>query len=98
MALLQQLYEFNFPEVIRATLGITNDVTELYIKISALHQEEKTCQIRVDFFVSSGGEKLNIPSVYQTFEVNENESSTNTRQQGYEYLKTLEEFQDCIDC
>ena len=41
---------------------------------------------------------LKIPSVYQTFIVDESEESTNTRKQGYEYLKTLSEFAYCEDC
>ena len=44
------------------------------------------------------GKAVKIPSVYQTFIVDESEESTNTRKQGYEYLKTLPEFSDCEDC
>ena len=86
-------------------------MNELYIKITSLHQQEQSCQLRADFFHSflRGKENeydedlyelipLKIPSVYQTFIVDESEQSTNTRKQGYEYLKTLIEFANCEDC
>ena len=86
-------------------------MNELYIKIPSLHQQEQSCQVRADFFHRILQEKeneddedlyelvsLKIPSVYQTFIVDESEQSTNTRKQGYEYLKTLPEFAYCEDC
>lgn len=111
MALKQNISNSNYPSVVRATLGITEDVNELYIKITSLHQQEQSCQVRADFFHRVLQEKVNeededlyeliplkIPSVYQTFIVDESEQSTNTRKQGYEYLKTLPEFEYCEDC
>lgn len=108
MALKQNISNSNYPSVVRATLGITEEVNELYIKITSLHQQEQSCQVRADFFHRVLQEKenedlcelvpLKIPSVYQTFIVDESEQSTNTRKQGYEYLKTLPEFADCEDC
>ena len=111
MALKQIISNSNYPSVVRATLGLTDEVNELYIKITSLHQQEHSCQVRVDFFhrvlqeTENEEEEdfyelipLKIPSVYQTFIVDESEESTNTRKQGYEYLKTLPEFSDCEDC
>ena len=111
MALKQNISNSNYPSVIRATLGMTDELNELYIKITSLHQQEQSCQVRADFFHRVLQEKvdeededlyelipLKIPSVYQTFIVNESEQSTNTRKQGYEYLKTLIEFVNCEDC
>lgn len=111
MALKQNISQSNYPSVVRATLGLTDEVNELYIKITSLHQQEQSCQIRADFFHRVLQEKeneadedlyelvsLKIPSVYQTFMVDESELSTNTRKQGYEHLKTLPEFSDCEDC
>ena len=111
MALKQNISNSNYPSVVRATLGITEDVNELYIKITSSHQQEQSCQVRADFFYRIPQEKeneddedlyelvsLKIPSVYQTFIVDESEESTNTRKQGYEYLKTLPEFAYCEDC
>ena len=97
MALKQNISNSNYPSVVRATLGITEDVNELYIKITSLHQQEQSCQVRADFFYRVLRENenedeedyyelipLKIPSVYQTFIVDESELSTNTSQQGYE--------------
>lgn len=111
MALKQNISNSNYPSVALTTLGITEDVNELYIKITSLHQQEQSCQVRADFFHRVLQEKeneededfyelipLKIPSVYQTFIVDESEQSTNTRKQGYEYLKTLSEFAHCEDC
>lgn len=111
MALEQNISNSNYPSVVKSTLGITDEVNELYIKITSLHQQEQSCQVRADFFYRILQEKdnevdedlyelipLKIPSVYQTFIVDESELSTNTRKQGYEYLKTLPEFADCEDC
>lgn len=111
MALKQNISNSNYPSVVRATLGLTDEVNELYIKITSLHQQEQSCQVRADFFHRVLQEKeneddedlyelipLKIPSVYQTFIVDESELSTNTRKQGYEFLKTLPEFIDCEDC
>lgn len=50
MALKQNISNSNYPSVVRATLGITEDVTELYIKITSLHQQEQSCEVRADFF------------------------------------------------
>ncbi len=110
MALKQNISNSNYTSVVRVTLGITNEVNELYIKITSLHQQEQSCQVRADFFHRILQEKeneededlyelipLKIPSVYQTFIVDESELSTNTRKQGYEYLKTLPEFAYCED-
>ena len=110
MTLKQNISNSNYPSVVRATLGITNEVNELYIKITSLHQQEQSCQVRADFFYRILQEKENeededlyelipliIPSVYQTFIVDESEQSTNTRKQGYEYLKTQLEFAGCED-
>ena len=111
MALKQNISNSNYPSVVRATLGITEEVNELYIKITSLHQQEQSCQVRADFFYRVLQEKengededlyelipLKIPSVYQTFIVDESEQSTNTRKQGYEYLKTLSDFLNCEYC
>lgn len=109
MALRQNISNSNNPSVVRATLGLTDEVNELYIKITSLHQQEQSCQVRADFFhrilVENEEDEdlyelipLKIPSVYQTFIVDESEQSTNTRRQGYEHLKTLPEFAYCEDC
>ena len=110
MALKQNISHNDFPSVVRSPLGITEDVDELYIKITSLHQQERQCEVRADYFHRVVNEfdedsepvydlqKLKFPSVYSTFEVDESETSTNTRQQGYEHLKTLPQFADCEDC
>lgn len=44
--------------------------------------------------------KLNFPEIPYSFTVNESEDDYdfNVRKQGYEYLKTLPEFEECEDC
>ena len=40
MALKQTISNSNYPSVVRATLGLTDEVNELYIKITSLHQQQ----------------------------------------------------------
>lgn len=103
MALKLNIEGFNIPGMVDSILNLQN-VVEIYIKIDYYSVEENKCNLRVNYFNKKSSTidliPLSIPSQYFNFEVVEDGSymDKNTRQQGYEYLKTLPEFSDCEDC
>lgn len=109
MALKLNISNLETPTLLGNLLGLQG-VEELYIKITEYHAQESICKIKVEFFniieenieevLVQNKIRLNIPIAYYDFIVIEDgsELDVNTRQQGYEYLKTLPEFLDCEDC
>lgn len=92
-------------------LGL-GDVTEVYLKITEYHGYgtqnvnfavgcfERIEVVNDDESISYQLKPLNIKERYFSFMADESggENDRNTRQQGYEYLKTLPEFSEAIDC
>lgn len=105
MALKLNISGFNIPNMLNLKLNLEN-VSEIYIKIDAYTVNENNCEFRVNYFNRTVEEEsinlipLSIPTQYFKFSVIEDgsENDVNTRQQGYEFLKTLPEFLDCEDC
>lgn len=80
-------------------------VENVYIKIVRYTGEEKICRFLINFYNFEEDDedqklRLNFPETVYEFTVNESEDENdfNVRKQGYEYLKTLPEFEGCEDC
>lgn len=109
MALKLNISNLETPTLLGNLLGVQG-VNELYIKITEYHAQESNCKIKVEFFnlveetiedeTVQNKIRLNIPISYYDFTVVEDnsEQDVNTRQQGYEFLKTFPEFSECEDC
>lgn len=74
--------------------GIKHIVDDSYIKIICITGNKQTLTIEVAYFISS---ESDCPFFVKTYSFVPNMDS-NFIKQGYEYLKTLPEFQGAEDC
>lgn len=81
--------------ICRFVLGYYNRVVGVIEEKTIVDNEEVIENKEVVTF-----EKLNFPEIPYQFELVEDgsELDVNVRKQGYEYLKTLPEFEGCEDC
>lgn len=77
------------------------EITESYIKINTYCGTKNNIDICTTCFVNEElykAEKLPILTKYYSFIPSVSNDSSNFIKQGYEYLKTLDEFKSAIDC
>lgn len=82
--------------VIKLVLGKELSFEGAYHQISYLNGNKENMEIRVSVY-DSGKSNLIEHKNYK-FVPSFNDDSDNTIKQGYEYLKTLDEFSDAVDC
>lgn len=82
-----------------AKSNIEKDVTykNCYIKITSISGDKEKLSINVNFYETADKEEIIDKKNYQFTPLIE-DNSDNFIKQGYEYLKTLDEFKDAEDC
>lgn len=68
-----------------------------YVMINHVNGNKEMVKLNVLFYADSTKEQI-VQNKYYTFAPSVADNSTNFIQQGYEYLKTLPEFADAVDC
>ena len=76
------------------------ELDEAYAKIICFNGNKETVDIMVGYYADANARELNMaPIKSENFNFVFNEDSQfNIIKQGYEYLKTLDEFKDAEDC
>ncbi|WP_286883430.1 MULTISPECIES: hypothetical protein [Sphingobacterium] len=113
MALKINIEKFSLPDLLKGLLNLES-VNEIYIRIDRYSGQLNVCSFLVGYYFKKEVEveedgimhkiwenvNLNFPQRPYRFTVNESEDENdfNVRKQGYEYLKTLPEFEGCEDC
>ena len=82
--------------------GLTMPIENVYIRINSYTGTKGSISIYVGKYISyqhflDNKESLEPIKIY-TFNPNISDESDNFIKQGYEYLKTLEEYKDAVDC
>ena len=73
------------------------EYSSCYAMIKSISGTKNQLSMQVAFYSNANKEKI-IESKQYRFEPSVSDGSTNFIQQGYEYLKTLPEFADAVDC
>ena len=81
------------PDVIKQTV----EYPACYVMIKSVSGDKNKISLQVVFYADSSKEQA-IEYKQYTFTPSVAYGSTNFIQQGYEYLKTLQEFADAADC
>jgi hypothetical protein len=82
-----------YTEFMHCTKSQDESLTNGYIKIENLNGDKDGINIRVGFKKDKNSQAI----FYRNFSFVPSENNFNYLQQGYEYLKTLDEFKDAID-
>jgi len=85
------------------TINLQNGLTieNSYMRIDSIAGNKNQLTISVNSYVSQQAfqdGKAYLEQKLYSFTPSVEESSANFIKQGYEYLKTLEEYQDAVDC
>ena len=83
----------NMPDVIEKQV----EYAACYVKIVSVNGDKSKISIKVVFYADSS-KKQAVDYQQYMFTPSVADGSTNFIQQGYEYLKTLPEFFDAVDC
>lgn len=83
----------NMPDVIEKQV----EYPTCYIMIKCVNGDKRKISLQVVFYADSSKEQA-IEYKGYTFTPSVADGSANFIQQGYEYLKTLPEFADAVDC
>ena len=80
--------------VLQTNFGEQSTIPDCYIKVSTVSANKKQINASVLFMKEPNGKILKV----EGFEFSSNLDGPNFIKQAYEYLKTLPEFVDSIDC
>ncbi|MCB5235517.1 hypothetical protein [Niallia circulans] len=86
--------------ITKVTLESGIEITNAYITIGRLEEQNKYITIYVETFLDQAAYLEGKPYVSRksyNFDADVSENSLNYRKQGYEFMKTMDEYGDAID-
>lgn len=82
--------------------GATIEASQAYIRIDSFSGNKDEATIYINTYLSQqnfeDGKQAIEPTKIITFPHSVEDGAPNTVKQGYEYVKTLEEYSDAVDC
>lgn len=87
------IFKNNMPDIIEKQV----EYPTCYVMIKSVNGDKSKISLNVAFYADNSKEQT-IEYMQYSFTPSVGDGSANFIQQGYEYLKTLPEFADAIDC